>query len=89
MFKSAKPIFDIDSTILVTGVTGFIGSHIADKLLEAGYLVHGITRDSDKNGWLRSHFDEKYGRDKFKLFQVPDLTCDEDLEEPLHGIMTQ
>ena len=28
------------STVLVTGVTGFIASHVADQLLQAGYITH-------------------------------------------------
>lgn len=28
------------STVLVTGVTGFIASHVADQLLQAGYVDH-------------------------------------------------
>jgi len=30
--------------VLVTGVTGFIGSHLAEKLLQKGYDVAGLER---------------------------------------------
>lgn len=30
--------------ILITGITGFVGSHLADFLLEKGYEVHGTKR---------------------------------------------
>ena len=30
---------------LITGVTGMVGSHMADFLLEKGYTVYGTTRD--------------------------------------------
>jgi len=34
--------------VLVTGITGFIGSHIAVKLLNAGYSVRGSMRNLDR-----------------------------------------
>ena len=40
--------FDQTSPILVTGVTGYIGSHIAKNLLEKGYKVRGTVRAIDK-----------------------------------------
>lgn len=32
--------------VLVTGVTGFVGRHVVDALLEAGHVVHGLGRDA-------------------------------------------
>lgn len=45
---------------LITGVTGQDGSYLADLLLEKGYEVHGLVRQStqftpDKWGYLRKH----------------------------------
>jgi len=34
--------------VLVTGVSGFIGSHIAERLLAKGYAVRGTVRNKDK-----------------------------------------
>ena len=31
-------------TALVTGITGMLGSHVAEALLERGYEVHGVVR---------------------------------------------
>lgn len=39
---------------LVTGATGFIGSHVADKLIERGFDLKCIMRKSSKNKWLNS-----------------------------------
>lgn len=89
MFSSAQPVITSGSTIVVTGVSGFIGSHVADKLLEAGYLVHGITRNSEKNGWVAELFDKKYGAAKFKLFQVQDFTSENGLNESFDGTITR
>lgn len=38
--------------IVITGVAGFIGSHLADRLIEKGFIVHGI-----------DNFDPFYARD--------------------------
>ena len=37
-------------TVLVTGISGFIASHIARKLLDQGYAVRGTVRDKAKGG---------------------------------------
>ncbi|CAB58730.1 Flavonol reductase/cinnamoyl-CoA reductase family protein [Schizosaccharomyces pombe] len=34
--------------VLVTGVTGFIGAHVAEQLLQAGYRVRGTVRSMEK-----------------------------------------
>ncbi|KAL2133420.1 hypothetical protein VTI74DRAFT_2421 [Chaetomium olivicolor] len=74
------------SRILVTGVSGFIGSHIADQLLAAGYLVTGTTRDVSKNSWLQGLFDNKYGKGKFEIVEVSDLGQVGAFDKLLHGI---
>ncbi|CEJ93158.1 hypothetical protein VHEMI08768 [[Torrubiella] hemipterigena] len=79
MFTNAEHVLEPGSLILVTGTTGFIGSHISDKLLEAGYRVRGLTRDADKNAWIAEVFQAKYG-DKFTLITA-------DLTEPLDALL--
>ena len=34
--------------VVITGITGFIGSHLAKKLVEVGYSVYGLTRPSSR-----------------------------------------
>jgi len=38
--------------VLITGATGFIGSHLADKLLEKGYTVIATIRKTSNLQWL-------------------------------------
>jgi nucleoside-diphosphate-sugar epimerase len=63
----------LGSTILVTGVNGYVGSHVADRLLDSGYKVRGTVRDMQKHRWLVRLFNEKYGEGKFELIQVDNI----------------
>lgn len=60
--------------VLVTGVNGLIGSHVADQLLKRGYRVRGVVRDVGKNKWVAEYFEEKYPDVGFELVAVPDMT---------------
>ncbi|MEL6344286.1 MAG: NAD-dependent epimerase/dehydratase family protein [Myxococcota bacterium] len=40
--------------IALTGATGFVGSHIAAALREAGYAVRGVVRNPARGAWLRA-----------------------------------
>ncbi|MBD3286749.1 NAD-dependent epimerase/dehydratase family protein [candidate division WOR-3 bacterium] len=39
--------------VLVTGASGFLGSHICDALHEAGYEAHALVRKTSSRDWLR------------------------------------
>lgn len=39
--------------VALTGGSGFVGSHVADALLEAGYRVRALARRPDDPGWLK------------------------------------
>jgi nucleoside-diphosphate-sugar epimerase len=41
-----------DSPVLITGINGFIGSHLAERLLAEGVPVRGTTRRPETAAWL-------------------------------------
>ncbi len=79
------PVIPQGSIILVTGVNGFIGSHVADQLIQAGYIVRGTTRNIAKTAWLKDMFDTKYGRGKFDAVVVEDMAEPRAFEEACKG----
>jgi nucleoside-diphosphate-sugar epimerase len=54
-----------ESVILITGVNGLVGSHVADQVLLHGYKVLGTVRNAKKNDWLVEFFRLRYGEGKF------------------------
>lgn len=81
----SNPAIPYDSTVVVTGCTGFIGSHVADQTLAAGFKVRGVSRDADKNQWLKKYFDARHGEGRFELVSVPDLTAADAFGEVVEG----
>ncbi|KAF9701360.1 hypothetical protein EKO04_000278 [Ascochyta lentis] len=80
-----NPAIPYGSTIVVTGCSGFIGSHVADQVLAAGFKVRGTSRDSNKNKWLSDYFAQKHGEGNFELVSVPDLTKKNAFDEAVKG----
>ena len=85
-FNGKPPVIAPGSWILVTGANGYIASHVADQLLEAGYKVRGTVRDIKKNSWLPELFDQKYGPGKFEMVVVEDMTVPDAFDEATKGI---
>lgn len=69
------------TAVLVTGVSGFVGSSVADQILEAGFRVRAVVRNTEKAGWLREVFEAKYGPGKFELVEVPEPLREEALDD--------
>ncbi|KAF5687838.1 aldehyde reductase II [Fusarium denticulatum] len=74
------------STILVTGVNGFIGSHVANEFLQRGYQVRETARDTFKAGWIKDLFHQQYGKDNFSLWPVADLTSSHAFDKVIKGV---
>lgn len=77
------------SIVLVTGVNGYIASHIADQLLLAGYNVRGSVRDASRTQWIAELFNKKYGPGRFERCVVPNMSVDGAFDvavkgEPIH-----
>jgi nucleoside-diphosphate-sugar epimerase len=80
-----QPAIAKGSTVLVTGVNGFIASNIADQFLRLGYKVRGTTRDPKKNDWVRSLFESKYGLGKFEFAVVQNMESEGAYDEAVKG----
>ncbi|KII83904.1 hypothetical protein PLICRDRAFT_118643 [Plicaturopsis crispa FD-325 SS-3] len=74
------------STVLVTGFTGYIGSHVTQQLLEAGYTVRGTTRSATKATFLREKFTREYGEGRLEVVEIPDVTVEGALDEAIKGV---
>ena len=72
-FNGKPPAIAPSSLILVTGVNCFIGSHVADQLLQAGYRVRGTTRDTAKTDWVKEMLDKQHGEGKFEAVIVKSM----------------
>ncbi|GAB7341869.1 hypothetical protein MBLNU457_g0187t1 [Dothideomycetes sp. NU457] len=62
------------SLILITGITGYIGAHVGDQLLQYGYRVRGVVRDLDKAEPLTTHFHAIYGKSAYETYLCADQT---------------
>jgi nucleoside-diphosphate-sugar epimerase len=61
-----------NSRVLVTRVNGFIGAHVANQFLQAGYAVLGTSRKVAKAQRFKDVFSQ-YGEDKFQIVELADL----------------
>ncbi|GME52371.1 uncharacterized protein K452DRAFT_290798 [Neofusicoccum parvum] len=80
------PAIPPGSKVLVTGVNGFIGSHVADQFLKLGYQVRGTARDTERSAWIRELFDRDCGEGKFELVAVPDIAATGAFDQAVKGV---
>jgi uncharacterized protein YbjT (DUF2867 family) len=71
--------------VLVTGTTGYIGAHVSDQFLKAGYVVVGTSRTKSKAEAVKKYFDKTYGPGKFEIFEAGDLQQEGVFDEAVKG----
>lgn len=75
------------SLVLVTGATGFVGSHVVKAFLERGYRVRGTVRSAAKASWLVNGLFKTYAdRGDFELAVVPDFAHEHAFDEAIKGV---
>lgn len=79
------PAIPKDSIVLVTGVNGYVASHVADQLMEAGYRVRGTTRNISKVQALSALWVKKFGEGRFEAVTVADMSNDGAFDEAIKG----
>ena len=80
-----SPAIEPGSLVLVTGVNGYIASHVADQLIQAGYRVRGTARETSKTEWVSELFDKRYGEGKFEPAIVEDMAEPGAFDEACQG----
>ncbi|VAW19922.1 Dihydroflavonol-4-reductase [hydrothermal vent metagenome] len=72
--------------VLLTGISGFLGSHIALKLLNRGYRVRGSIRNLDRSDEVLKTLESHGGAIKNLELVALDLTKDDGWSEAMDGI---
>jgi len=74
-------------TVVVTGITGYVGKWIALRALEHGYAVRGTLRDPDKRRLVEATLRARFGDEAMERlsFVEADLLAPDDWPEALAG----
>ncbi|KAJ5808861.1 aldehyde reductase II [Penicillium riverlandense] len=76
--------------VLITGVNGFLASHLALQLIQRGYAVRGTVRSPDSASWITEAIMARYPAGKFQALVVPSLSAPgvmDDLIKDVDGIV--
>jgi nucleoside-diphosphate-sugar epimerase len=84
--SSPTSIVPPQGLVLVTGVNGFIGSHIADNLLKLGYRVRGTVRSTSKADWMQELMAKRHPSAYFEIAIVSEMTAPGAFAEAIKGV---
>lgn len=74
--------------VLLTGVSGFVGSHVLDELLKSSrnYHVTCVIRSKAKTEpWLSRQFADAFAGHRIDVIEAPDLLASGCLDEAVEG----
>ncbi|KAJ5167653.1 aldehyde reductase II [Penicillium canariense] len=75
--------------VLITGVNGFLASHLVLELVERGYAVRGTVRSPESASWITEVVKKRYPTGKINVLVVPSLSAPgimDDLIQDVDGI---
>ena len=75
----------MSKTVLVTGISGFIGLYCVKELLNKGYKVKGTVRNSSKQNEVINTFKKNKINIKNLKFEILDLTSDNGWDNAIEG----
>lgn len=75
------------SLVLVTGVNGYIASHVADQLMSLGYRVRGTARENGKLESIGQALRKRNPSALFEGFVLSDLTATGAFDEAVKGML--
>ncbi|KAF9890129.1 hypothetical protein FE257_006290 [Aspergillus nanangensis] len=73
-------------TVLITGASGFIATHIVDAFLQAGHTVRGTVRSQSTADRVKQTFLEYVSKDKLTFAIVPDIGVPHAFDEAVKGV---
>ncbi|KZF19798.1 putative NAD dependent epimerase/dehydratase [Xylona heveae TC161] len=84
---STKIAIPEGSRVLVTGVNGFVASHVASQLLARGFKVRGTVRDLERTSWVINDTFKTYAeRGDFEVVEIQDFTADGVYDNAVKGV---
>ncbi|KAJ3015345.1 methylglyoxal reductase (NADPH-dependent) gre2 [Thoreauomyces humboldtii] len=75
-----------NALVLVTGITGFVGSHVAEVFLQKGYRVRGTLRTVSKADSLKARWNANGYAGRFEFVIVADLLNEKAFHEAVIGV---
>lgn len=81
----SHPAVPYESTIVVTGASGFIESHVVDQALAAGYKVRATSQSAETDAWLVDHFNKKWGSGSVNIAEVVDMEAEGAFNDVVRG----